>query len=92
MKNIRKSILGMATLAVLAGCATQEKEAVLTLSGLNPANFETTIDGTKQTKLYTLKNHKGMEVCITNFGGRRIFQVILVLQSGGMPIALIKER
>ena len=71
MKNIRTSVLGMgAVLAVLAGCATQEKEPVLTLSGLNPANFETTIDGTKQTKLYKLKNHKGMEVCITNFGGR----------------------
>ena len=71
MKSIRTSVLGMgAVLAVLAGCTTQEKEPVLTLSGLNPANFETTIDGTKQTKLYTLKNHKGMEVCITNFGGR----------------------
>ena len=70
MKSIRMSIWGMAAWAVLAGCATQEKEPVLTLSGLNPANFETTVDGTKQTKLYTLKNHKGMEVCITNFGGR----------------------
>ena len=89
MKNIRKSILGMATLAVLAGCATQEKEAVLTLSGLNPANFETTIDGTKQTKLYTLKNHKGMEVCITNFGGRI---VSLMVPDKNGTIALIKER
>ena len=59
-----------AALAVLAGCATQEKKPVLTLSGLDPANFEATIDGTKQTKLYTLTNHNGMEVCVTNFGGR----------------------
>ncbi|WP_461451917.1 aldose epimerase family protein [Mucilaginibacter sp.] len=33
------------------------------------ANFEKTIDG-KKTDLYILKNAKGMEVAITNFGGR----------------------
>ena len=40
------------------------------MSGLDPAKFETTIDGTKAVKLYTLTNANGMEVCITNFGGR----------------------
>lgn len=34
-------------------------------------NFETTIDG-KQTDLYLLKNHNGMEAAITNYGGRLV--------------------
>ena len=71
MKNIRNSFLGMsAALALMASCTTQEQKPALTLSGLDPANFETTVDGTKAVKLYTLTNHNGMEVCITNFGGR----------------------
>ena len=71
MKNIRNSFLGMsAALALMASCTTQEQKPALTLSGLDPANFETTVDGTKAVKLYTLTNHNGMEVFITNFGGR----------------------
>lgn len=62
--------IGM-SLALLTACAPQQKEN-LTLSGLNPANFETLIDGNKAVKLYTLKNAAGMEVCITNFGGRLV--------------------
>jgi len=38
---------------------------------LDKKNFETTIDG-KQTDLYTLKNHNGMEADITNYGGRLV--------------------
>ena len=59
-------ILGAALL--LAGC-NQKKEAVLTASGLNPENFTGTYNGTP-TALYTLTNANGMEVCVTNFGGR----------------------
>ena len=59
-------ILGAALL--LAGC-NQKKEAVLTASGLNPENFIGTYNGTP-TALYTLTNANGMEVCVTNFGGR----------------------
>lgn len=40
-----------------------------TVSGLDPAKFDTIINE-KPVKLYTLTNSKGMEVCITNFGGR----------------------
>ncbi|MEO8416765.1 MAG: aldose epimerase family protein [Ginsengibacter sp.] len=36
---------------------------------LNKEDFETTIDG-KQTGLYVLKNPKGMQAAITNYGGR----------------------
>ena len=35
------------------------------------AGFETTIDG-KQTHLYTLKNAKGMEIAISNYGGHLV--------------------
>lgn len=50
------------------GC---EKKPVsnLTESGLDKKNFETTVDG-KTTDLYVLKNAAGMEVCVTNLGGR----------------------
>ena len=70
MKKIFLSISLL--LAGLCSCTTNQtaQQAGLTLSGLNPANFETTADGTKPVKLYTLKNKSGMEVCITNFGGR----------------------
>ena len=62
--------IGM-SLVILTACAPQQKEN-LTLSGLNPAKFETLVDGNKAVKLYTLKNAAGMEVCITNFGGRLV--------------------
>ena len=62
--------IGM-SLALLTACAPQQKEN-LTLSGLDPAKFETLVDGDKAVKLYTLRNAAGMEVCITNFGGRLV--------------------
>ncbi|MGL4956227.1 MAG: aldose epimerase family protein [Bacteroidales bacterium] len=40
-----------------------------TLSGLFAANFQTSINE-KKTDLFILKNKHGVEVCITNFGGR----------------------
>ncbi|MDR2130717.1 MAG: galactose mutarotase [Odoribacteraceae bacterium] len=39
------------------------------LAGLDPAKFESEIQG-KPVHLYRLHNKSGMEVCITNFGGR----------------------
>ena len=41
----------------------------VTLSGLNRPDFQKEIDG-QLTDLFVLKNKKGMEVCITNYGGR----------------------
>ena len=53
--------------AVLAvACAPK---AQLTKSGLNPQDFVNEYNG-EPTALYTLTNANGMEVCITNFGGR----------------------
>ena len=38
-------------------------------SGLNRADFQTTVDG-KQTDLYYLGNKNGVEIAVTNFGAR----------------------
>jgi len=70
---MKKTIItaGIAAL-LLCACANPKQEnaePTLTKSGLNPENFIASIDG-KQTQLFTLTNDKGMEVCITNFGGR----------------------
>ena len=60
---MRKTLLlaGVAAL-MLTACSQQKQEnatPVLTKSGLNPAQFETTIEG-KETKLFTLTNQNGM--------------------------------
>lgn len=70
-------------LSLLCSCASQSSTNNLTLSGLDPAKFETIIDGTKAVKLYTLKNANGMEVCITNFGGR-IVSIMVPDKNGKM--------
>ncbi len=52
----------------LAACSD---DAVKTLSGLDPQAFVAEKNG-RQTALYTLTNAGGVEVCITNFGGRLV--------------------
>lgn len=81
MKSILKSFLLPGVVALLAVSCNGTKETnVLTLSGLNPADFDTiyvdSIQGEKAVKLYTLTNGKGMEVCVTNFGGRVVSIVV----------------
>ena len=65
---MKKLLILIGAVALLAGCS-QKKEVALTASGLNPENFVGTFNDAP-TALYTLTNAKGMEVCITNFGGR----------------------
>ncbi|MDE6548093.1 MAG: galactose mutarotase [Muribaculaceae bacterium] len=52
-----------------SACNSNKETAQTTLSGLDPQNFVSEYEG-KPTALYTLKNANGMEVCVTNFGGR----------------------
>ena len=66
MKHI-KSVLAAAMALLAVGCA--QNESTLTKSGLDPQNFVSEYNGSP-TALYTLTNANGMEVCITNFGGR----------------------
>ncbi len=76
MKHFKVMIcgLGMAA-AMLTACNSPMQEST-TLSGLDPARFDTIINE-KPVKLYTLKNASGtMEVCITNYGGRVVSLVV----------------
>jgi len=75
MRNV-KAFIAVASMAaaMCAGCASGEQKA-LTVSGLDPAKFDTLINE-KPVKLYTLKNAAGMEVCITNYGGRVVSLVV----------------
>lgn len=67
--NTFKFTLAPALLALaLASCNTGS-QSHLTKSGLDPQNFVADVNG-KSTALYTLTNANGMEVCVTNFGGR----------------------
>ena len=68
MKRIFKTMAAAVLAAFAISCAS---ESSLTLSGLDPQNFVAEKDG-KATALYTLKNAAGMEICVTNFGGRLV--------------------
>ena len=74
--NILKPLsMGIAAAAMALSACTPGKTVGLTASGLNPARFDSIINN-KHTALYTLKNNSGMEVCITNFGGRVVSLVV----------------
>lgn len=73
-------LAGIAAL-MLSACNNKPAQE-LTLSGLNPVNFQTEVNNAK-TDLYTLKNKSGMEVCITNFGGR-IVSIMVPDKNGNM--------
>ena len=62
-----RSIIFIAFILLL--CTSCRKEKEMTLSGLDVRDFQTEVDG-QLTNLYVLKNQNGMEVCITNYGGR----------------------
>lgn len=64
---MKKELLGIAVIAlVFFGCKQKSER---TLSGLLKSDFKKEVNG-DSTNLYVLKNANGMEVCITNFGGR----------------------
>ena len=73
-------LAGFAALMLFA--CNNKPVSELTLSGLDPAKFQTEVNNA-QTNLYTLKNKAGMEVCITNFGGR-IVSIMVPDKNGKM--------
>ena len=76
MKNLKGTLLGFSVAAaMLSACAGGQVSPQLTASGLDPAKFDTILQ-VKSVKLYTLKNDNGMEVCITNYGGRVVSLVV----------------
>jgi aldose 1-epimerase len=77
---MKKKLLGFAVIAlILFGCKEKSEK---TLSGLLKADFKKEIKG-DSTGLYVLKNAAGMEVCITNFGGR-IVSIMVPDKAGKM--------
>ena len=76
MKALKRSFLGLSVVTLMLSCTGGSQQAPqLTVSGLDPAKFDTTIQN-KPVKLFTLKNANGMEVCITNYGGRIVSLVV----------------
>ena len=55
--------------ALVLACCSNPNSAKLTRSGLNPEKFIDVKDGSA-TALFKLTNANGVEVCITNYGGR----------------------
>lgn len=72
---------------MVCACTNVNDASKLTASGLNPAAFDTTINN-KVVKLYTLKNNNGMEVCITNYGGRVVSLVVPDKDGKGTDVVL----
>lgn len=69
MKQLKNLLVGTALLTLCLSACSVKKSSPPTVSGLDPAKFDTIVHE-KPVQLYTLTNTKGMEVCITNFGGR----------------------
>ena len=80
---MKKTFLSLGVALLLCGCASTPSQNNLTLSGLNPANFEKVVENNQALKLYTLKNVNGVEVCITNFGAR-IVSIMVPDKNGEM--------
>ena len=76
---MKKLLILLGAAALLAACGQQKN---LTVSGLNPKYFESTYNG-MPTALYTMTNANGMEVCVTNFGGR-IVSIMVPDRDGNM--------
>lgn len=69
MKHLSTKLFCAGVAAMLLVSCGAGKGSQMTVSGLNPADFDSTING-KKTELVVLKNNSGMEVCLTNYGGR----------------------
>ena len=76
---MKKLLILLGAAALLAACGQQKN---LTVSGLDPKDFEGTYNG-MPTALYTMTNANGMEVCVTNFGGR-IVSIMVPDKNGNM--------
>lgn len=83
--NNKLLICSLASLAMVA-CAGGADD-VTTKSGLDKTQFESVIDG-KPTHLYVLSNSRGMEVCITNYGGRVVSMLVPDKDGGWRDVVL----
>ena len=67
---MKKIFFILTVLAVCVSCVKKEAKEQPTKSGLYPSKFVTQVESGQTTHLYTMKNANGMEVCVTNIGGR----------------------
>jgi len=87
-EKIRKGIIYQIFFLILAvsfvNCTNnvKEKDECMLPNQLNPLNFATRVEG-KEVGLYTLKNKMGMEVSVTNYGGR-IVSVLVPDKEGNL--------
>jgi len=70
MKPLYK-LLTAAAVLLAAGCVSPSNKNFSSKFSLDGRNFQKEIDG-KKTGLYLLRNNKGMEVAITNYGARAV--------------------
>lgn len=61
--------IGLVVAVMAMWACTAQQGNMKTASGLVQRKFQTEIDG-KSTDLFRLTNTSGMEVCVTNYGGR----------------------
>ena len=86
MKNLKALLFGASAAIIAMASCTSGEESQLTQSGLDPAAFDTIIND-QPVKLFQLKNSNGMEVCITNYGGRIVS--IVVPDKDGKPTDVV---
>lgn len=86
MKKFYSLLLGVGLMTAMLSSCGSAPTSTLTQSGLNPAAFDSTIYG-KDIKLIVLKNEKGMEVCLTNYGGRVVS--LCVPDKNGKPTDVV---
>ncbi len=86
MKRLKGFMMGFGVATAMLTACTTGSNQTKTLSGLTPADFDSTING-KKTELFTLKSSQGMEVCITNYGGRVVS--IVVPDKNGQPTDVV---
>ena len=69
MNNHQILVLASGVALALASCAGGKSTDSELIAGINPEKFVAEVDG-KPTALYSLKSSDGMEVAVTNYGGR----------------------
>ncbi len=87
--KLQKKWVGTGLIAgavALLALAPHPNEEPVTKSGLHPEDFRTEIDG-QRTDLVVLSNENGMEVCITNYGGRVVS--LCVPDRNGQPADVV---
>ena len=86
MKNISLSIIGVGLVMTALTACSDKTDAIMIAGRPQAAAFDTIINQKKVT-LYTIKNNKGMEVDVTNFGGRVVS--IIVPDKEGKPTDVV---